>query len=272
MLTWDGTERTRTTAPPAPIPEFGTAGVQHSDRERPGQYPLGTRSNWPSLPTNPNIHLRWRDYEFYAADNWKIRRNLTIDSVYGTRCWPRRSRPITSSPASVQTFGARLSSTNRLCGSVQRSHRRSRHRPCQAPTRSSVRTSRLPVRSEQVPEIPTTTWSPRVSASRGTRRAMATWQSALGSVSSSSATAPPRLRECQQRSVRGEQHLYPNTGCASRQALLGGAASPAGGYDPSSQVSNSLQWNLAVRIRSDLPREKHHHRSRVRWATTPSTS
>ena len=29
--------------------------------------------------TNTNVHLRWRDYEFYAADNWKVRRNLTLD-------------------------------------------------------------------------------------------------------------------------------------------------------------------------------------------------
>ena len=29
---------------------------------------------------NLDNQIRWRDYEIYAADNWKIRRNLTIDA------------------------------------------------------------------------------------------------------------------------------------------------------------------------------------------------
>ena len=46
---------------------------------------LATGAKWglaePS--TNLNNSIRWRDYEFYVADNWKIRRNLTFD--YGLR-------------------------------------------------------------------------------------------------------------------------------------------------------------------------------------------
>ena len=30
--------------------------------------------------TDMVVHLRWRDYELYAADNWKLRRNLTLDA------------------------------------------------------------------------------------------------------------------------------------------------------------------------------------------------
>jgi hypothetical protein len=28
--------------------------------------------------TNTFVHIRWRDYELYAADNWKLRPNLTL--------------------------------------------------------------------------------------------------------------------------------------------------------------------------------------------------
>ena len=30
--------------------------------------------------TNTFVHIRWRDYELYAADNWKLRHNLTVDA------------------------------------------------------------------------------------------------------------------------------------------------------------------------------------------------
>ena len=33
--------------------------------------------------TNVFVHLRWRNYEMYAADHWKVRRNLTLD--FGVR-------------------------------------------------------------------------------------------------------------------------------------------------------------------------------------------
>lgn len=33
--------------------------------------------------TNPFEYIRWHDFEFYGTDNWKIRRNVTID--YGVR-------------------------------------------------------------------------------------------------------------------------------------------------------------------------------------------
>jgi hypothetical protein len=41
------------------------------------QYPLGESS------TDVFIQMRWRDYEFYAGDSWKVNRRLTVD--YGAR-------------------------------------------------------------------------------------------------------------------------------------------------------------------------------------------
>ncbi len=43
----------------------------------------GTQWGFGEASTNPYEYIRWHDFEFYGADNWKIRRNVTID--YGVR-------------------------------------------------------------------------------------------------------------------------------------------------------------------------------------------
>jgi hypothetical protein len=44
---------------------------------------MGTQWGFSEASTNPYEYIRWHDFEFYGADNWKIRRNVTID--YGLR-------------------------------------------------------------------------------------------------------------------------------------------------------------------------------------------
>jgi len=39
----------------------------------------GTQWGWGEKSTDPFLYIRWHDYEFYGADNWKVRRNLTVD-------------------------------------------------------------------------------------------------------------------------------------------------------------------------------------------------
>jgi len=43
----------------------------------------GTNWGWGEKSTDGFLFMRWHDYEFYGADNWKVRRNLTVD--YGLR-------------------------------------------------------------------------------------------------------------------------------------------------------------------------------------------
>ncbi len=43
----------------------------------------GTNWGWGEKSTDTFLLIRWHDYEFYGADNWKLRRNLTLD--YGLR-------------------------------------------------------------------------------------------------------------------------------------------------------------------------------------------
>ena len=40
----------------------------------------GAQWGFSEQSTNLYVHIRWRDYELYAADNWKLRRNLTVDA------------------------------------------------------------------------------------------------------------------------------------------------------------------------------------------------
>jgi hypothetical protein len=68
---------------PAQIPSgnFGTqaqTGMPFANAMIPGNiYPLGENS------TDVYINMRWRDYEFYFGDSWKVNRKLTVD--YGFR-------------------------------------------------------------------------------------------------------------------------------------------------------------------------------------------
>ncbi|HEV2696870.1 MAG TPA: carboxypeptidase regulatory-like domain-containing protein, partial [Terriglobales bacterium] len=52
----------------------------------------GTEWGWGEQSTNPFAVMRWHDYEFYAGDNWKIRRNVTLE--YGLR-WSFLRQPYT---------------------------------------------------------------------------------------------------------------------------------------------------------------------------------
>ena len=57
---------------------------------------------WGELQTNPFTLTRWHDYEFYAGDTWKVRRNITLE--YGFR-WAFLRNPFAAKDqiASFQT-------------------------------------------------------------------------------------------------------------------------------------------------------------------------
>src|SRR5579864_7006092 len=53
---------------------------------------LGTEWGWGEQSTNPFAVMRWHDFEFYGGDNWKVRRNITLE--YGLR-WSFLRQPYT---------------------------------------------------------------------------------------------------------------------------------------------------------------------------------
>lgn len=64
----------------------------------------GTQWGFGESSTNLFEYIRWHDYEFYGADNWKIRRNVTID--YGLR-WSFIRNPY-SGPGQLGYFEPQL--------------------------------------------------------------------------------------------------------------------------------------------------------------------
>jgi hypothetical protein len=81
FLGWDG-KNEMNSANSNQYPTFGTADW---DTNMPTGNNLanvlipGAKWGFTEPSTNLYNHIRWRDYEFYVADNWKARRNLTID-------------------------------------------------------------------------------------------------------------------------------------------------------------------------------------------------
>ena len=80
-LGWNG-KNEDTSANSNQYPTFGTADWATSNptgNNLANVLVPGAKWSFSEPSTNLNNHIRWRDYEFYAADNWKVRRNLTVD-------------------------------------------------------------------------------------------------------------------------------------------------------------------------------------------------
>jgi Carboxypeptidase regulatory-like domain/TonB-dependent Receptor Plug Domain len=87
---WDGKQEDINN-PGSERPNFGTPdwGIAGSSPVPGTGNPLanvlapGVVWNLNEASTNPRIQLKWRDYEFYVGDTWKVRRNVTLE--YGIR-------------------------------------------------------------------------------------------------------------------------------------------------------------------------------------------
>ncbi|HVP49807.1 MAG TPA: hypothetical protein VMT56_01160, partial [Candidatus Bathyarchaeia archaeon] len=81
FLGWDGKNEMNS----ANSNQYPTFGTQDWDTNKPTGNNLanvlipGAVWGFTEPSTNLYNHIRWRDYEFYVADNWKARRNLTVD-------------------------------------------------------------------------------------------------------------------------------------------------------------------------------------------------
>src|SRR5271167_675775 len=82
FLGWNGKNEYDGSTSSTEYPQFGTswgAGIPTGNDLANLLIKNQVWSNLGEQSTNTYVHLRWRDYEFYAADNWKVRRNLTVD-------------------------------------------------------------------------------------------------------------------------------------------------------------------------------------------------
>jgi len=81
LIDWSGKNEVNS-ASSSERPTFGTADWDTSiPTGNPVANILAPNAVWGFSEPSVNIvdHLRWRDYEFYADDTWKVRRNLTLE-------------------------------------------------------------------------------------------------------------------------------------------------------------------------------------------------
>ncbi len=197
--------------------------------------------------TNTNVHLRWRDYEFYAADNWKVRRNLTLDlgvrySILAPPFQPNNQftsfRPQLWSQGLYNQYG----SSDACNGLITVPG----YSPCQS-ANAVYGTNFTPAgygQNKYLKDVNYHLFAPRLGVSWDpTGNGNMALRAGFGIFYQRDRTTPAYVNA--NNAPFSVSNTFTRTLDTPPANVLGGAASPAGGYDPSSNVSNSLQWNLA---------------------------
>jgi hypothetical protein len=193
--------------------------------------------------TNTNVHLRWRDYEFYAADNWKVRRNLTLDlgvrySILAPPFQPNNQ--FTSFRPQDYVYG--LPSTDACNGLVTVPG----YSPCQNANAiyGTNFTAAAFGQNKNLKDINYHLFAPRLGISWDpTGNGNMALRAGFGQFFQRDRTTPAYVNA--NNAPFSVSNTFTRTLDTAPTGLLSAAASPAGGYDPGNNVSNSLQWNLA---------------------------
>ena len=200
-------------------------------------------NNMGEQSTNTYVHLRWRDYEFYAADNWKVRRNLTLDigvrySILAPPFQPNNQ--FTSFRGALYNYG--LPSSDACNGLVTVPG----YSPCQA-ANQIYGTNFTPAaygQNKNLKDINGHLFAPRLGISWDpTGNGNMALRAGFGQFFQRDRTTPAYVNA--NNAPFSVSNTFHRTLDAAPTGLLAASASPSGGYDPSNQVSNALQWNLA---------------------------
>jgi hypothetical protein len=201
-----------------------------------GQFGMGEES------TNTNVHLRWRDYEFYVADNWKVRRNLTVDAGlrYSILAPPfQPNNQFTSFRPDL--YNPSLPSTDACNGLVTVPG----YSPCQA-ANAQFGTNFTPAaygQNKYLKDVNYHLFAPRIGVSWDpTGNGNMALRAGFGQFFQRDRTTPAYVNA--NNAPFSVSNNFTRTLNTPATNLLGASASPSGGYDPSNTVSNSLQWNL----------------------------
>jgi Carboxypeptidase regulatory-like domain len=200
-------------------------------------------SNMGEQSTNTYVHLRWRDYEFYAADNWKVRRNLTVDvglrySVLAPPYQPNNQ--FTSFRPDLYNYS--LPSSDACNGLITVPG----YQPCQA-ANAIYGTNFTPAgygQNKYLRDVNYHLFAPRLGISWDpTGNGNMAIRAGFGQFFQRDRTTPAYVNA--NNAPFSVSNTFTRTLDTPPTNILGGSASPSGGYDPSANVSNSLQWNLA---------------------------
>ena len=195
--------------------------------------------------TNLLVRLRWRDYEMYAADNWKVRRNLTLDAGVRYSILAPPFQPNNQFTSFRQElYNPSLGSTDACnglvtvpgttpCGNANKIFGTNFTEAAAGQNRSlkdvnyHLFAPRLGI-----------SWDPTDSGNTAIRAGFGIFyqRDRVGPSSFNASNAPFVLNVFVTRTLDAQP----------ASTVPAGGTSPSGGYDPSNVVANSLQWNVAV--------------------------
>jgi hypothetical protein len=199
-------------------------------------------NNMGESSTNTYVHLRWRDYEFYAADNWKVRRNLTVDLGvrYSILAPPFQPNDQFTSFRS-QLYNPALGSSDACNGLVTVPG----YSPCQA-ANAIYGTNFTPAvygQNKYLKDVNYHLFAPRIGISWDpTGNGNMALRAGFGQFFQRDRTTPAYVNA--NNAPFSVSNTFTRTLGTPPTNILGGSAAPSGGYDPANTVSNSLQWNL----------------------------
>ena len=253
FLGWNGKNEYDGSTSATEYPQFGTSWGAGISTGNDLANLLVKNQVWSNLfeeSTNTNVHLRWRDYEFYAADNWKARRNLTIDlgvrySILPPPFQPNNQftsfRPDLWSQALYNQYGS-ADACNGLVTVPGYS-------PCQN-ANAIYGTNFTPAaygQNKYLKDVNYHDFAPRIGISWDpTGNGNMALRAGFGQFYQRDRTTPAYVNA--NNAPFSVSNTFTRTLETPPANILGGAASPAGGYDPSDLVSNSLQWNLTFEM------------------------
>ena len=232
-----------------------------------GEYPQFSSADWDtSVPTGNNlanvlvpgaqwglseqstnlvVHIRWHDYELYAADNWKLRRNLTVDAGIRYSILAPPFQPNNQFTSFRQElYNPNLPSSDACNGLVTVPG----YTPCANANKvfGTNFTEAVPGQNRSLKDNNYHLFAPRLGISwdptgRGNTAIRAGFgifyqRDRVNSYYVNSANAPFLLNANVTRTLDAQPATI----------IPAGDVSPAGGYDPSNIVANSLQWNVTV--------------------------
>jgi len=203
-------------------------------------------NNMGESSTNTYVHLRWRDYEFYAADNWKARRNLTIDAGvrYSILAPPfQPNNQFTS--FRQQLYNPSLGSSDACNGLITVPG----YSPCQNANAifGTNFTAAVYGQNKYLKDVNYHLFAPRLGVSWDPKgNGNMALRAGFGIFYQRDRTTPAYVNA--NNAPFSVSNTFTRTLGTPPTNVAGGSAAPSGGYDPSSNVSNSLQWNLTYEV------------------------
>jgi len=247
FLGWNGKNEYNGSTSSSEYPQFGTGWGSSVPTGNDLATLLVKGAVWNNMgeqSTNTNVHLRWRDYEFYAADNWKVRRNLTLDlglrySILAPPFQPNNQ--FTSFRSEL--YNPALPASDGCNGLVTVPG----YSPCQA-ANAIYGTNFTPAafgQNKYLKDVNGHLFAPRLGLSWDPRgNGNTAVRAGFGQFFQRDRTTPAYVNA--NNAPFSVSNTFTRTLGQAPANVLGGGASPSGGYDPGSTVSNSLQWNLAI--------------------------